>query len=143
MEFKAKASVADILLTIFSDVFFVVAVVIGAVYGINVLVMAVLLGVCGAGCTWNVLHQPIYIFERDGLVIKEHFPLKDSYIPFDRIRNFCVMGNFKSIITKASNRVDITYQLEGKDKWRSMVCTPADVYGFVDALKKYSGNLFN
>lgn len=143
MEFQSKASVTDILLTVFADVFFVIAIIMGVCYHIDVTVMLILLGVCGAGCTWNVLHQPTYVFDADGLTIREHAPLKSYYIPYDRIRNFRVVGNFTSIVTKASNRVDLTYQLEGKDRWRNMVCTPADVYGFVDALKQNSGNLFN
>lgn len=143
MEFKSKASVTDVLLTAFSDVFCVIFLVSKIIYGIDVLAFAVLLGISGVCGTWSLLHLPIYIFETGGLRVKESFPLKDGFITYDRIRNFHIKGNFASIITKASHRVDITYRLEGSARYRNIACSLADVYGFVEALKHYSGQLYD
>ena len=143
MEFRSKASITDVLLTAFSCVFCVIFLVSKIIYGIDVAAYAIVLGISGTCGVWSLLHLPVYSFEAGGLRIKEAFPLKDEFITYDRIRSFRIKGNFASIITKASHRVDITYRMDGRTRYLNIICSPADVYGFVDALKHYSGQLYD
>ena len=143
MEFKAKAGLMDILLTTFADVFLLLAIYMRLVYGFRVELMILLLAVCGVANTWSLLHLPTYLFGPDGLTVKEHFPLKDTYIPYKNMENMRVSGNFMSTLAKASHKVELKYMEPEKKMLITLNCMPDDVYGFVEALQKYSGKRFN
>ena len=142
MEFKAKAGLMDILLTAFTDIFLLLAIYMRLKYGFQVELMILFLAVCGVANTWSLLHLPTYRFDVDGLTIKEHFPLKDTYIPYGNIENMRVSGNFMSALAKASHKVMLKYMEPEKKMLITLNCMPDDVYGFVEALQKYAGKRF-
>lgn len=142
MEFKAKAGLMDILLTAFTDIFLLLAIYMRLKYGFKVELMIVLLAICGGANTWSLLHLPKYQFGPAGLTVKEHFPLKDTYIPYGNIETMRVSGNFMSALAKASHKVVLKYMDPEKKMLITLNCMPDDVYGFVEALQKYSGKRF-
>lgn len=136
MEFKAKAGMTDWFLAVFTDILLVAAVIVKAIYKLDILIVILLLAVSGFGCSWYVTHQPTYRFEEKVLKILEHPPFKNGALAYDSIIDFRVIGSFSSINPQHFGKVLITYSNTEKGKYRNQICTPADVYGFVAALRE-------